>query len=154
MTFFKLFSGLTIWKCSYNYQMNGLNPKMIPHINASEERNAFILHDCDFDNHVWCGRHLKRSKVIKWQFFCDLWPFLRPSHHSWSWKSYICDINVFYNSLALLWGIMLGFRPFILAIIWTFSGTYERALVIIDYAFHNSLALIWGIMLGFRPFIW
>ena len=38
--FFKLFSVLTIWKCPYNYQMNDLNPNMIPHINASELWNA------------------------------------------------------------------------------------------------------------------
>ena len=32
LLFFKPFSGLTFWKCSYNYQMNCLNPNMIPHI--------------------------------------------------------------------------------------------------------------------------
>ena len=122
LLFFKLFSGLNIWKCPYNYQMNGLNPNMIHHINASELWNAFISYICDFDNHVWFCRHLKRSKVIKLVFFCNLWPFLRRSHHSWSWESYICDIDAFHNSLAFIWGIALEFKPFF----WTFSDSKSR----------------------------
>ena len=61
--FFKLRSGLTIWKCpyKYKYQMNGLAPNIIHHINASELWNAFLSNICDFDNHVWFCRHLKRS---------------------------------------------------------------------------------------------
>ena len=72
---------------------------------------------------IWKGQ-----RSLKWWFFCNLWPFLRRSHHSWSSKSYIFDIHAFHNSLASIWGVMLGFRPFLLVIIWTFSDSKSRNL--------------------------
>ena len=50
-------------------KLNGLTPKMIPHINASELWNASISDICDFDNDVWLCHHLKRSKVTKMVVF-------------------------------------------------------------------------------------
>ena len=49
-------------------------------------------------------------------------------HQTWLSKSEICDINAFHNSLVLIWGIMLGCRPFIFVIIWTFSDSKSQKL--------------------------
>ena len=41
---FKPFSRLTIRKCPYDHQINGLNPNTIPHSNASKLLNTFKSH--------------------------------------------------------------------------------------------------------------
>ena len=85
---------------------------------------TFVISIIMFDFAViWKGQ-----RSSKWEFFCDLWPFLRRSHHSLSSKSYIFYIHAFQNSLASIWGVMLGFRPFLLVIIWTFSDSKSRKL--------------------------
>ena len=60
---------------------------------------------------------LMTFNLFKWQ-----------PHQTWLSKSEICDINAFHNSLVLIWGIMLGCRPFIFVIIWTFSDSKSRKL--------------------------
>ena len=48
-------------------------------------------------------------------------PFKWRQNQTWLSKSQIYDINAFHNSLALIWCIMLGFRPFI----WNLYGHFQ-----------------------------
>ena len=103
--------------------------------------NIFMMLIIMFDFAIiWKGQ-----RSSKWSFFCNLWPFLRPFHHSWSWKSHICDINAFHNSLAFIRGIMLGVRPFLLVILWTFSDTKSRKLF--EKGHFPDLSAFWPLLL-------
>ena len=101
-----VFSVLTIWKCPYNYEMNGLKPNIIPHMNAMPVNYGMQL--CQIcrilmtmSNGIVSKKGYRKITIL---MTFDLFKW-RP-HQTLLSKSQICEINAFHNSLVLIWGIM------------------------------------------------